>query len=251
MLHCLGEPFSNLCQKLRALPVDYVELVDDGWHTLNEERVRKLKEIGESQGLAYTLHAPFTDTNIAAPARGMREFILERLEKTVVFAQQLECRIVVFHPGLRTGISDFYPGVDWKTNIESVQHLLAASRKWGVKIAIENCLEQYGFLVNDAEQFSRFFEELGEEIGLVLDVGHSNIAGQTTALIESFGQRIVHIHAHDNFGKNDLHLGVGYGTVNWQKFAIDIKATGFKGVVMVESYSNIGESIAALHELLT
>ncbi|MDH5447650.1 MAG: sugar phosphate isomerase/epimerase [Candidatus Bathyarchaeota archaeon] len=251
MLHCLGEPFSSLCQRLQEVTVNYVELIDDGWHRLDQERVKKLKEIGESQGLAYTLHAPFANINIAAPAEDMRNFFLKRLEKSMTFTRQLECCLMVFHPGLRTGISGFYPGVDWKTNIESVQKLLKLSRKHGVKIAIENVPEQFGFLVANVEQFSLFFNKLGEDIGLVLDVGHSNINGQTHAFIEAFGEKIVHVHAHDNDGKRDLHLGVDSGAVNWQQFAADIKKMRFEGIVMVESYYNIKESIATLQKLFT
>lgn len=251
MLHCLGEPFSSLCQRLQEITVNRVELIDDGWHRLNQERVKKLKKIGESQGLAYTLHAPFSSINIAAPAEDMRNFFLKRLGESMDFARRLECRLMVFHPGLRTGISDFYPGVDWKTNIESAQKLLQLSKKHGVEIAVENVPEQFGFLVANVEQFSRFFNELDEEIGLVLDVGHSNINGQTHAFVEAFREKIVHVHVHDNDGKQDLHLGVGSGTVNWQQFAEDIKKIRFKGIVMLESYYNIKESIATLQKLLT
>jgi len=251
MLHCLGEPFSILCQRLKEVTVNYVELIDDGWHKLDQKRVKKLEKIGKSKGLTYTLHAPFASINIAAPAEDMREFIFKRLEKSMSFARQLDCRLMVFHSGLRTGISSFYPGMDWKKNIESVQNLLKLSRKHQVKIAIENVPKQYGFLVANVGQFSRFFNELDEDLSLVLDVGHSNINGQTHALIEAFGKKIVHVHAHDNDGKQDSHLGVGYGTVNWQKFAKDIKKINFKGIVIVESCYNIEESIAALQKLLT
>lgn len=251
MLYCLGEPFSSLCKRLQEAAVDYVELIDDGWHRLSHERVKKLKEIGESQGLTFTLHAPFAHINIAAPAEDMRNFIIKRLEKSMTFAHHLDCDLMVFHPGLQTGISSFYPNMDWKTNIESVQNLLRLSRKYGVEIAIENCPEPYGFLVKNVEQFSRFFNELDEDIGLVLDVGHSNINDQTHEFIEAFSENIVHVHAHDNDGKHDLHLGVGYGTVNWQQFAEDIKKTSLEGNVMVESYSNIKESIAKMQKLFT
>ncbi len=251
MLHCLGEPFSSLCQRLQKVPVSYVELIDDGWHTLSQKRVKKLKEIGETLGLTYTLHAPFANINIAAPAKDMRKFILKRLEKSIIFAQRLECNIMVFHPGLRTGISWFYPGMDRKINIASVQKLHELSRKHGVEIAIENVPGQYGFLVASVEQFSSFFHELGEDMGLVLDVGHSNLHGQTHAFVETFHKRIVHVHVHDNDGKHDLHLGIGDGTVDWQQFAEDIKKTKFKGLVMVESYQNIDESITTLQKLLT
>ncbi|UCE95479.1 MAG: sugar phosphate isomerase/epimerase [Candidatus Bathyarchaeota archaeon] len=250
MLHWLGKPFSSLCQRLREVAVQHIELIDDGWHALSEERVRQLKNIGDSQGLIYTMHAPFANINIAAPAEDMRNFILKRLEKSMDFAGRLECRLLVIHPGLHTGISSFYPDLDWKVNIESAHKLVTLSRKHGVELALENCPEPYGFLLKDVIQLSRFFNDMNEEIGLVLDVGHSNINGQTRALMETFSKKIVHIHAHDNDGKHDLHLGVGHGTVDWQQFAVDIKRIRYGGLIMVESYSNIEESIVRLQRLL-
>ena len=251
MLHCLGEPFSSLCKRLQCVPVRHIELVDDGWHTPRQERVRELKEIGDSQDLAFTLHAPFASINIAAQAQESRNFFLRRLEKSMSFAQRLNCNLMVFHPGWRTGISSFYPGLDWKTNIKSVRKLLELSKKYDVNLLLENCPEPYGFLVKNVEQFSRFFTELGENIKLALDVGHSNINGQTRRFITAFGKKIAHIHAHDNDGKHDLHLGVGHGTVNWQQFATDIKKIGYKGIVSIESFNDVQESIEKLEKLLT
>lgn len=250
MLYCLGEPFESLCRRLREAPVEHVELVNDGWHTLDRERVAKLKEIGESKGFTYTMHAPFADINIAAPVPKARQFVFRRLEESLKHALDLECRLIVFHPGMRTGISDFYPGADWKINVESVKKLLKLSRDYCVDIAIENCPEPFGFLLKNVEQFSSFFDELDEDIGLVLDVGHSNINGQTCAFIEAFSSRIVHVHAHDNDGKQDLHLGVGNGTVDWSRFADDIRKAKYEGTVMVESCSHIEESVEALRKLL-
>ncbi len=250
MLFCLGEKFSRLCQRLQKVTVDYVELVDDGWHTLNQKRVSKLMKLGEETGLTYTLHAPFANINIAAHSEATRSFVLKRLEKSMIFAKKLECRLMVFHPGLRTGISMFYPGVDWKKNVESVQKLLELGRKHEVEIAVENCPSKYGFLLKNVDQFSRFFGEVGEEVGLVLDVGHSNIDGQTIRLIEAFGEKIAHVHVHDNDGKHDLHLGVGSGTVNWREFAVAVKKTGFEGLVMVESYRSLEKSIQVMRTLL-
>jgi sugar phosphate isomerase/epimerase len=250
MLYCLGEPFSSLCQRLQEVTVEHVELVNDGLHALDQKRVMRLKRIGESKGLTYTIHAPYADVNIAAPARDQRNFVIKRLGKSMKLGRLLDCRLVVFHPGLRTGISGFYPGADWQTNIESVKRLLKLSRNHGVKIAIENCPEPFGFLLKNVDEFSQFFSELGEDIDLALDVGHSNISGQTHAFIEAFGEKIVHIHVHDNDGKHDQHLGVGCGTVNWKQFAEDIRRARFRGIAMVESCTKVEESVKALRTLL-
>lgn len=249
-LFCLGKPFSNLCQQLRKVEVKHVELVDDGRHGLNNKRVKTLEEISKLKGLTYTLHAPFANINIAALDYEMRDFFFKRLEKSMIFASRLECRLMVFHPGLQTGISSFYPNLDWKLNVKSIKKLLAMSRKHHIEISVENMPEPFGFLTKNVKDFSQFFDELGEEISLVLDIGHSNISNQTHMFIEAFGEKLVHVHAHDNDGKHDLHLGVGRGTVDWQQFADDLRKANFKGTVIVESYQNLAESISKLQKLL-
>ncbi len=251
MLFCLGESFSSLCQRLENTTVPNVELVDDGWHSLDQERVKRLNEIRESRDLKFTLHAPFANINIATLSPDMRRFTLDRLQRSIDCARELDCATLVMHPGLRTGLDGFYPGMGWELNVESVQNLLKLTRDVGVRIAVENCPARYGYLVSSVDEFSQFLDQVGGDLGLVLDVGHSNIDGITYALIKRLGRNIVHIHAHDNDGKRDLHLGVGYGTVDWKRLAHRIRQVEFDGVIIVESYQHIMESISKLQELFT
>lgn len=250
MLFCLDESFRSLSSRLDSIRVDHVELIDDGWHRLTSERVKKLKKVGKSQGLTYTLHAPFASMNIAALAEDVRDFFIARLERSMIFARELDCRIVVVHPGLRTGISSFYPGKDWDANIESVQKLLRFSEEYCVNVAIENCPRAYGFLLSNIEEFSRFFKTVGNDMGLVFDVGHSNLNGETHLFIDSFSREITHIHLHDNDGSHDLHLGIGHGNIDWERLASSLHKVNFKGVAIVESFWNIGESVALMSNLL-
>jgi hypothetical protein len=36
MLYCLGEPFKKMTERLRKLEMDYIEIVDEGFHALNK-----------------------------------------------------------------------------------------------------------------------------------------------------------------------------------------------------------------------
>ena len=251
MLSCLGESFSSLCQRLENTTIPNVELVDDGWHSLDQERVRRLNEIRESRDMKFTLHAPFANINIATLSPDMRRFTVDRLRRSIDSARELDCATLVIHPGLRTGLNGFYPGMGWELNVESVQNLLKLTRDSGVRIAVENCPAKYGYLVSSVDEFSQFLDQVGGDLGLALDVGHSHIDGITYALIKRLGRNIVHIHAHDNDGKRDLHLGVGYGTVDWKRLAHGIRQLDFDGVIIVESYQHIMESISKLQELFT
>ena len=249
MLFCLGEPFSSIVKRLREVDVHHVEVLDEGLHALNSRRLKALRRVAQSRDLELTVHGPFADINIASPSPVLRRTILRRLEKSISHARQLDCRLWVFHPGLKTGVSYFYPGVDWQLNLESVRLLLGVARKHGVEIAIENVPEPHPFLMKSVQEFSRFFSELDEDLGLVLDIGHANLNHQIQEFITQFSDKIVHVHVSDNDGIHDIHLGIGYGTVNWASVAEAVKRMRYNGVIVLESIEHVEESLQNLRKL--
>ena len=111
----------------------YIEILDDGTHELDKKRVATLKEAAKSYSLEYSLHAPFADINIASPSKTMLNASMKRLKQSMAYANALDAKLWVFHPGAKTGIGQFYPGADWKQNIQSIQELYKAAEEYGVK----------------------------------------------------------------------------------------------------------------------
>lgn len=249
-LYCLGKPFTQMTKSIAEAKVHYVEVVDDGLHALDGRKVLALRSLSESYSLKYSVHAPFADINIASPSDFMLRAMLKRLEKSIASANSLDAYMWVFHPGLKTGISMFYPNADWIQNRETARLLSKIAYDYGVKIAIENVPEPYPFIMKGIVEFEKFYSEIGEPIGLALDVGHANLNGQMEQFLENFADKIVHMHVHDNHGQEDQHLGVGYGTVNWEKFANSLKRAQFNGVVIVESIEHVQESVEKIKKLL-
>lgn len=249
-LYCLGEPFKKMTERILKTDTTYIEIVDEGFHALNRQRVSTLKNIGESYGLKYTVHAPFADINIASPSKPLLNTILKRLEKSILYASALNCQIWVFHPGLKTGITMFYPGKEWTRNLKTARLLFKFAADHGVEAAIENVPEPFPFIMKSVEDFERFYSEINENIGLVLDIGHANINQQIESFLTTFSDKIVHMHAHDNYGKSDQHLGIGHGNVNWKKTAASIKKISYTGIVVVESVEHVEQSMSRLRGLL-
>ncbi|MGQ9642197.1 MAG: sugar phosphate isomerase/epimerase family protein, partial [Candidatus Bathycorpusculaceae bacterium] len=239
MLHCLSEPFEKMIKRVTNAETPYIEIVDDGFHALDKRRTFTLKNISESRSIKYSVHAPFADINIASPSKPILKAMLKRLEKSIVVASELDAYTWVFHPGLKTGISMFYPEMDWLQNLKTARTLSRIARDYGVKIAIENVPEPYPFLMKSVEHFTRFYREFDGEISLALDIGHANINGQIELFLDSFANKIAHIHAHDNDGKEDQHLGIGYGSVNWRNFAEKLKKIAYGKIVIVESVEHV------------
>jgi sugar phosphate isomerase/epimerase len=124
MLYCLNESFPSLLHYLREINVKHVEIPDEGLHTLNKRRVKNLKEVAKANNLDLTVHAPWAGINLAVPSPVLRRAILKRLEKSIVYAGQLDCRLWMFHPGSKTALSHIYPGKDWQQNLDSIRTLL-------------------------------------------------------------------------------------------------------------------------------
>jgi sugar phosphate isomerase/epimerase len=118
-----------------------------------------------------------------------------------------------------------------------------------VNIAVENVPEPYPFLMKSVEHFAKFYEEINEDIGLVFDVGHANLNGQIERFLTVFKDKIVHIHAHDNDGKDDQHLGIGLGNIDWSNVANLLRKISYDKIVIIESVEHIEESKHKLKQL--
>jgi sugar phosphate isomerase/epimerase len=55
--------------------------------------------------------------------------------------------------------------------------------------------------------------------------------------IEAFADRIGHIHVSDNFGKEDNHLPIGSGSIEFAKILTALKKTGYDGTVTFEVFT--------------
>ncbi|MBS7607332.1 sugar phosphate isomerase/epimerase [Candidatus Bathyarchaeota archaeon] len=252
-LFCLGKPFQAVIKRLNEFDVEHVEIVDEGPHALNNLRVSLLKEAIKTRGISLSVHAPFADINIASTSPIIRHAIMRRLKKSIRLSAQLNPEYWVFHPGIQSAVGDVLPNIDWKINLKSTRELLKEARENGLRIAIENVPDPFPFLLKRAEEFKAFYESLGGDgvdLNMTFDVGHANINGQIEEFIEKFRNKIVHTHFHDNNGDMDSHLGIGFGKINWPRIIEDLRRINYRGALVIESKSNIEESIQALKELL-
>ena len=251
MLYCLGKPFNRMLKRLGTMNTRYIEILDDGTHELDKKRVAILKETAKSYNLEYTLHAPFADINIASPSKAMLSASLKRLKQSMTYANEMDAKLWVFHPGAKTGIGQFYPGGDWKQNNQSIQQLSKEAEELGLNIALENLPAKYYFFMSKAEDFTRFYRETNLPVGIVMDLGHANLEGEIEPFFNLLADKIMHIHASDNDGKEDQHLGIGQGKIDYNWFAETIKKIGYDKYVIVESITNVTQSVQKLTQLLS
>lgn len=100
--------------------------------------------------------------------------------------------------------------------------LSAYADSQNVKILVENNvlseenMRSFGenpFLLSSTEEISNFFENNGDEIGFLLDLGHFNVSTNTLDeprehSLERINQYVVGYHLHDNSRLTDQHLSL-------------------------------------------
>jgi len=250
MLYRLSRPFSGMLQVLKEIDVKNVEIIDEGPHSLNEERVREIRKISRERDLEISVHSPFINIDIASLSDQKRQASLKRLKRSILLSGELDSPIWVFHSGLKNHVCRFYSDLNWEINLRSIRELLSFAEKRDVRITIENGLSMFSFLLSSVEDFDRFYNDLGEEeLDLTLDVGHANINGQIFKFIDRYAEKIVHTHLHDNHGTSDEHLGVGKGVIDWAEVIQALDKKNYNGALIIESEKDIEYSLEKIRSL--
>jgi len=209
------------------------EVVDEGEHALDRERIRKLKETG----LEFTVHGRFSDVNTATIMSDLRKAFLKIYKKSIKNAYLLDAKIWVLHAGIRSPLGFFYPELEKKKNLEFVRKLARYAYDLGVTIAVENVIEPG--LIRKISEMEEFLSDIGlESVKACIDVGHFFIIEKDAFdKISTLRDEIVLFHLHDNDGINDSHLGIGKGRINWDKLLDLISEIHFRGNLILEMYS--------------
>ncbi|MBP1991024.1 sugar phosphate isomerase/epimerase family protein [Paenibacillus eucommiae] len=221
----------------KPLQETVAELVEGGWKAVeimcegrhgellewSEERLDWLKQIGQYNGISWTLHAPITGCN---PASSDAEVIRDSsnvLHRTLQIAEKLGCAYVVVHPGEREeqsytksgndqhesdqGGADERENENENENVKSgtvqawsdrggsvdeaanrvvlfLQEALKATEGYGVTIALENVPPYPGLLGADPAFLKHVVQRVGSpRVRIVFDVGHAHLTGKSRCLL--------------------------------------------------------------------
>lgn len=186
-----------------------------------------------SNGLICQVHAPICDWNIGAMNDRLREASIREIEACVSAASEIEAGMVTVHPGLG---SLAVPGLEGRAHERAkaaMRRIEKASKENSILVAIENMPSMPFFLGRTAKELNDLVD--GTDLGITFDIGHANTMGQIDAMIDTFADRIINIHIHDNHGSKDEHLTIGDGDIDF-KHVFD-RMGSYKGNWIIESKS--------------
>jgi sugar phosphate isomerase/epimerase len=160
------------------------------------------------------------------------------LQETVGVLHRLGIEFLTIH----LWVDPRFVGSDVRNEKQSLLKALCAyGRENGVFISLENLSET-------ATDLGPVLEAV-PDLGLTLDVGHGQLLTDTNTsfdFIENLSSCIKHIHLHDNRGgrgvKDDLHLPLGEGIIDFHSIFERLVTKGYDGTVTLELEKEVLES---------
>jgi sugar phosphate isomerase/epimerase len=174
-----------------------------------------------AHGLSTTLHAPFMDLSPGSLDPAVRALTRHRFEQVLELVGIFRPKSVVCHTGYEKKRYEHIRESWVENSLETWTWLSSHMRQDGARLMLENVYEQ------GPDDIRIFFDRLGDQgLGFCLDTGHQ-AAYSITPLetwVQSLGQFLGQLHLHDNCGKEDEHLAVGEGCIDFQSFFRLLKA---------------------------
>ncbi len=192
-----------------------------------------------SCGLEVSVHAPFSDLNIASVNQPIWLETLRQIKEAIALSAEY-AHIFIVHPGYISPLATQCIDKAVSKNNEALLAIAQFAAEYGARATVENMANVVGFL----GRFPREIEAMmNNSVGFTFDIGHAN----TTYTIDSFLEIPAdHVHLHDNHGVTDDHLILGEGSIDW--FRILGALRHYKGALVIEA-RNVDEGAQSLSYL--
>lgn len=179
------------------------------FETPDPEIARSLREYADSKNVTFSclsVHCNLVGENAAAAVARVKAYadvaaVLDSpyLHHTIVCEDRdpagvLACREEYFEQGIR-----------------AVREIYDHAAAKGIRTVYEN----QGYLFNGVENFGRFLDEVGRDVGVIADFGNSVQMGETIVdFVKAFAPHICHAHLKDVLLTDDNPTGAGLKTLD-------------------------------------
>lgn len=235
------KPVLEELEDISRLGFDYLELAMDPPQAhcgiIRQQREDILRVL-DRHSMQIVCHLP-TFVFTADLTDSLRKASVDEVIESLDVASDLQPLKVVLHPSYFMGLSIFVMEKARQYAMTSLEAIVEKAGELGLCLCIENMFPKTNSLLNP-EDFAEIFERF-PTLKLTLDTGHAHIEskGGNRALefIERFPDRIGHIHANDNFGREDIHLPIGAGTIDFRSIAGALRRIEYNETVTLEVFS--------------
>ncbi len=170
----------------------------------------EFRDLAGSYDLEYTVHAPFSDINIASLNKSIRLASITEIADCIRKGAELGIRKFVVHPGSQSVLASSDRERAFLLAREGIKSLDALAESLDVELFVENMIGTSAIGASAREMKLLLG---GTGAGLCLDVAHAFIEKELQSFLED-SSSVGMLHISDNDGVSDSHLGPGAGKMD-------------------------------------
>jgi len=177
-----------------------------------------------------TIHGAFLDVTIHSMDPFIREASEKRMRQSMDIAKRMGARGVVFHTNRLYGFREQSYLTNWEKTNELFFTKLAEEYP-EQEILIENMFDEaYDALLGLARRLKEI-----SNVGICLDYAHAAAFGEKPGeWLTALAPYVKHFHLNDNNLKEDQHLPVGAGSIDWTEFESIRTACNVEASALIE-----------------
>jgi len=175
----------------------------------------QLKALGQHYRVAFTLHLPFVDLNLASLFPKSFEAALSRTKDGLAFAEAVGAEVAVLHTGSLPLRHPRVVEAAWERLFEALSRL----RPLPLPVAVENLGLEDRDLLQGPDDLKRLLDAF-PEYGFCLDFSHAFVEGGEARVrdyLDRLEDRLLHLHLNDTPGDRDRHLPLGEGAIPYRR----------------------------------
>lgn len=228
-------PLLKALEVIHLLGVGEVELWAEGAHLDPRGELPDLEAAGSALdrlGLWPTgMHGPFKGLDISSADDARRQANVDVIKKALDAAAALDCVHVVVHvdgggeepaKGSAADPEDEARGPRLRRAAASLEQLCDYAMELGITVLIENQPDPTGARIGSrTAELVHLIETVDmPNLGICFDVAHAQVStGDWQTEWEAAAEHVASVHLSDTHGRNDDHLPLGEGSMDWAKVA--------------------------------
>jgi len=167
----------------------------------------------------------------ASPVERVRRAAVEEVAASLPAFAEIGATLVNVH--IARGVSSFGHERTLRLNGESFAELAELAEPYGIRIMVE-----HPPIPSVSTDDIRAILRADQRLGFHLDVGHAYVGGDRLGgLLKAFSKQLCHVHLSDNRGRDDDHMPLGAGRIDWPRALRLLKERGYDGTMTLEVFA--------------
>ncbi|NHJ04973.1 MAG: sugar phosphate isomerase/epimerase [Candidatus Heimdallarchaeota archaeon] len=238
----------------KRIGFEFVEFyIDRYWTDIKELELQliTIRDILDSYDLFAIFHLPHLNSQIIPDEDLWTSYVDQVTDQIEIIGKLGITKKLVFH-----GV---FGQTEYPKNIsiekvdaikdQAIREWFDVAKKHNITLMLENLDESLKLMkpVFDRHKELSFTFDIGHANLVFPESAHKNADDKIYSIFNAFEKRLEHIHIHDNIGgseeKDDLHLPIGTGNIDFLKFFRKLKEIKYSKTITLEIHNPLYHAI--------